>query len=241
MPGNRRGVYADVEFCIDHLQCFRAVDFIGGMTGALFYDQSMGIAIALFASLAVSMIVLPVYFKVLYQKVHKRKLEKGEALVADDEKNVTKTNRAILRWYEKTQSWMFAHLRLCLFLFLLSAPGLVVMFLISEKRQMPEVSYTDAIMYVDWNAGISVQENDRRISQVLEHCKKGVEATTSMVGTQDFCCSIPKTLPLPRHWCILSVSRWMSSCKPRSDCSRMWLRLIPMRLSRSLLRATCSI
>lgn len=102
--------------------------FIGGMTGALFYDQSMGIAIALFASLAVSMIVLPVYFKVLYQKVHKRKLEKGEALVADDEKNVTKTNLAILRWYEKTQSWMFAHLRLCLFLFLLSAPGLVVMF-----------------------------------------------------------------------------------------------------------------
>lgn len=51
---------------------------------------------------------------------------------------------------------------------------------------MPEVSYTDAIMYVDWNAGISVQENDRRISQVLEHCKKGVEATNSMVGTQDF-------------------------------------------------------
>lgn len=38
------------------------------MTGALFYDQSMGIAIALFASLAVSMIVLPVYFKVLYQR-----------------------------------------------------------------------------------------------------------------------------------------------------------------------------
>lgn len=31
--------------------------------------------------------MLPVYFKVLYQKVHKRKLEKGEALVADDEKN----------------------------------------------------------------------------------------------------------------------------------------------------------
>lgn len=187
------------------------------------------------------MIVLPVYFKVLYQQVHKRKLEGGDLQNSDDEKNVTKTNRAILRWYEKTQSWMFAHLRLCLFLFLLSAPGLVAMFLISEKRQMPEVSYTDAIMYVDWNSGISVQENDRRISQVLEHCKKGVEATTSMVGTQDFCCSIPKTLPLPRHWCILSVSRWMSSCKPRSDCSRMWLRLIPMRLSRSLLRATCSI
>lgn len=153
---------------------FLPLIFVGGIAGALFFDQSMGIAFALFASLGVAMIVLPVYFRALYVR-RKKALEK-----------VVTEKKTIMRWYEEGEMWMFRHVKTCLFLFLLTLPGLILLFLISEKRMMPEIDYTDGIMYVDWNAGISVQENDRRISEALAQEKNRLETTTSMVGTQDF-------------------------------------------------------
>ena len=42
--------------------------FLSGIAGALFYDQAMGVTIALFASLFVAVLVIPVYFMVLYRK-----------------------------------------------------------------------------------------------------------------------------------------------------------------------------
>ena len=81
---------------------------------------------------------------------------------------------------------MFAHLRLCLFLFLMTIPGLMLVFMISERRQMPEIGYSDGIMYVDWNANISVEENDRRMGEVLRLCDDQTQTYTSMVGSQDF-------------------------------------------------------
>ncbi len=155
---------------------FLPLIFVGGMAGALFFDQSMGITIALFASLLVAMVVLPVYFRALHAK-RNHKIEKAKRGDA---------NRKIFQIYEKIQGWMFRHLRLCLFVFMMSIPGVVLIYWLSEKRQMPEVDYTDGIMYVDWNAGISVTENDRRISRILEQHSQDLESTTSMVGTQDF-------------------------------------------------------
>lgn len=160
--------------------------FIGGMAGALFFDQSMGITIALFASLLVAMIVLPVYFRALYVKVHGKRHEEQERVTPSKRVTEVVGHRLIFAWYEKTQAWMFRHWRLCIFLFLLSIPGLVGMYFVQEKRQMPEVRYTDAIMYVDWNTNISVQENDARVLEVLEKCKDVLVTTTAMVGTQDF-------------------------------------------------------
>ncbi len=158
---------------------FLPLIFIGGMAGALFYDQSVGISISLFASLAVSVLVLPVYFFVLYKRVHKRK-------DPSDGYEVTKVNATMCRWHEVIQKWMFAHRRLCMIVFLSCIPGVLLIYLISEKQQIPKISYTDAIMYVDWNAGISVEENDRRIGAVMSESKAQIETFTSMCGTQDF-------------------------------------------------------
>lgn len=157
---------------------FLPLIFAGGMAGALFFDQSMGITIALFASLAIAMIVLPVYFRVLYAKIHSNGKSKQELVLPP--------NKLIFSWYEKTQDWMFRHIRLCLGLFALSFPGLTGIYMVSEKRQMPKVDYTDAMMYVDWNSGLSVAENDKRITEALKPHRDDLITTTSMAGTQDF-------------------------------------------------------
>lgn len=163
---------------------FLPLIFIGGMAGALFFDQSMGITIALFASLLVSLVVLPIYYKVLFSKIQNHPNVSQTERIKGME--VTMTHRHIVGWYEWTQKWMFKHIRLCLGVFLLSLPGVIAIYFLSEKRQMPEISYTDAIMYVDWNSSISVQENDARIQKFLSHFKGQVETYTSMVGAQDF-------------------------------------------------------
>ncbi len=150
--------------------------FVGGMAGALFFDQSMGITIALFSSLLVAMVVLPVYFRQLHRKFHAT--DSGEETVSQ--------HRLVVGWYERVQAWMFRHLRFCLIFFLLAIPGAVCVYLVSEKRLMPAIDYTDGIMYVDWNAGISVAENDKRITNVLDKFKGRLETSTSMVGAQDF-------------------------------------------------------
>lgn len=157
--------------------------FVGGMAGALFFDQSMGITIALFASLAVSVVVLPIYFNVVYRRVHRK--DKGCKAQPEDSRP-PKMNTAIYRWHERVQSWMFNHRRLCMAAYMLCLPGLVLMYMLSEKRQIPEITYTDAIMYVDWNAGISVDENDRRVADAINGSKARLETTTSMCGSQDF-------------------------------------------------------
>lgn len=163
---------------------FLPLIFIGGMAGALFFDQSMGITIALFASLLVSLVVLPIYYKVIFSKVqHRQDFSSGQCA-----KEITGTmeHKHMMGWYERTQAWLFNHIRLCLGVFLLSIPGTFGIFFLSEKRQMPEISYTDAIMYVDWNRSISIQENDTRVQDLMNHFKDQMETTTSMVGTQDF-------------------------------------------------------
>ena len=69
--------------------------FLSGTAGALFFDQAMGITIALFCSLAVASIVVPVYFRLLY-----RRKEFGSR---------AKENRMIMRWYEKGIKFTFRY------------------------------------------------------------------------------------------------------------------------------------
>lgn len=159
--------------------------FISGMAGALFYDQSMGVTLALFASLIVAMVVLPVYFCVLYKKVHARPASPSR--YGSRHSSWTQHgHRPIFRWYERTQAWMFRHARLCIALFCLAVPGIVLLFFAADKRQLPTLDYSDAILHIDWNAGISVEENDRRLCELMDRHTKDIEATTTMAGMQDF-------------------------------------------------------
>ena len=48
---------------------FLPLIFLSGTAGALFYDQAMAVTIALFASLLVAVLVLPVYFYLMYKKL----------------------------------------------------------------------------------------------------------------------------------------------------------------------------
>lgn len=163
--------------------------FLSGTAGALFFDQAMGITIALFCSLAVASIVVPVYFRLLY-----RRKEFGSR---------AKENRMIMRWYEKGIRFTFRNGRKMILAF----AGCIVMILavspMIRKERMPVLPHDDAIVTIDWNAGITPEENDRRVKEVLKAAGKYVTSFTTMVGGQDFILSHTKNITSSEAVCYI--------------------------------------
>lgn len=163
--------------------------FLSGTAGALFFDQAMGITIALFCSLAVASIVVPVYFRSLY-----RRKEFGSR---------AKENRMIMRWYEKGIRFTFRNGRKMILAF----AGCIVLILavspMIRKERMPVLPHDDAIVTIDWNAGITPEENDRRVKEVLKAAGKYVTSFTTMVGGQDFILSHTRNITSSEAVCYI--------------------------------------
>ena len=153
---------------------FLPLIFLSGTAGALFYDQAMGITTALFASLLVATVVIPVYYMVLHKKGEKVKGLKGEKVSGG------------VKYYEAVLKWMLRHTRLVLALFVTSIPLMGFLVLHIEKERMPGLTQEDTLLTIDWNSNISAQENDRRIAGMMGAIKEDVQTSTSMIGAQEF-------------------------------------------------------
>lgn len=150
--------------------------FLSGVAGALFYDQAMAVAISLFSSLMVSVLVIPVFYFLLYRKKSSRTGMSG----------LKGENRRLFILYDRIHAHVFQHSKLYLVISLLCIPCSILLFFQLDKERMPYIAPEDAIVTIDWNSGISAQENDRRMLRLLESCKDKIEASTVMVGVQEF-------------------------------------------------------
>ena len=157
--------------------------FLSGMAGALFYDQAMGVTIALFASLVVASVVIPVYFHSIYC----RRSDGGPSRAETVPQTESRWEERLLgRPYERVMNWVLRHAGKCLLAALCIIPATVYILKEIEKERMPHVRQSDTLMAIDWNDGISTQENDRRTKLLMEELGDAVKTSTSMVGTQEF-------------------------------------------------------
>ncbi len=157
--------------------------FLSGTAGALFYDQAMGITTSLFASLAVATLVIPVYFYVLFSSKHKA----HHPPTADNQ-------TWLFKWYEKTMRFVLRHQKTALAGFVVIIAAIIIVYPHLKKERLPEMDYTDALLTIDWNEGISVDENDRRCSLLIKSVEDKVETSTSLIGTQEFILSHTKDM-----------------------------------------------
>ena len=169
--------------------------FLSGTAGALFYDQAMGISIALFCSLAVAALVVPVYYFLLCKK-HEM-LSKKKSTIAD------KLNIRLTRYYESGMRYTLRHSKQMLAFFSICIVAIVVLFPYLRKERMPEIAHDDALITIDWNAGITPEENNRRMVKLLKDVKPFVETSTTMVGGQDFILSHTKNITSSEAVCYL--------------------------------------
>ena len=169
--------------------------FLSGTAGALFYDQAMGISIALFCSLAVAALVVPVYYFLLCKK------DKSQR--SKDEGQIKKINIWLTCYYEKGMRFTLRHARQMLVGFSICIVAIIILFPFLRKERMPEIAHDDALVTIDWNAGITPEENNRRMSELLKDVKPIIETSTSMVGGQDFILSHTKNITSSEAVCYL--------------------------------------
>lgn len=145
--------------------------FLSGTAGELFYDQAMAVSIALFASLLVAVTVIPVYFRLFYKR-----------LMAD----ASKEPELFMSSYSSVLGFTLRHSRWVLGGFVLCLVCAVFLFESLSKERLPDVPHEDTMMSIDWNLGISEQENDRRLADLLIHADSTLRTSTTMVGAQTF-------------------------------------------------------
>ncbi len=155
--------------------------FLSGTAGALFYDQAMGVTMTLFTSLVVASLVVPVFYYALFKK---------RPFVQPQPR---KAEKILFRLYEPAMRWTLRHGKWYMRGFVGCIILIVVLFPLMEKERMPYIEHSDAMMTIDWNAGISVEENDRRTQELLAIAKRSIEST-SMIGTQEFMLSHTKDI-----------------------------------------------
>ena len=151
--------------------------FLSGISGALFFDQAVAIAIGLGVSLAVSILVLPPLYKLIYPKKRITKLISSQFTV----KNGISTFI-----YEKGLGIIFRYP----FVFLLSLLLITALgfWLSSNMRiqRLPEVQQRELILHLDWNEPIHLEESQKRVNSLLTHLAPFWKHSDTQIGIQQF-------------------------------------------------------
>lgn len=151
--------------------------FLSGIAGALFYDQAMAIAIGLIISFIVSITLIPTLFKLVQGKKH-RHTEIGflKRVKLFDLENS----------YHKGFDFVFRHQWGTLVVVLLILGGGYFAFSAIDKRQLPVLPQNETILAIDWNENIHVDENRRRIKQLIQVAGSKVQQSNAFIGEQQF-------------------------------------------------------
>ncbi|CAA0152149.1 conserved membrane hypothetical protein [Tenacibaculum maritimum] len=148
--------------------------FLSGITGALFYDQALAVTIGLFSSLLVSILLIPVIYKQLKNKSFK--VEKWFQFEVK--------TQYIENWYEKGYDFFFKRKGIVYGISILFTFLAIVLLMIMPYSQLPKTNQNEAILNIDWNENITVDENQKRLTVLFKG--KNIQTIFSQIGEQQF-------------------------------------------------------
>ncbi len=151
--------------------------FLSGIAGALFFDQAMAVALTLFSSLAVSVLVIPVFYYLFYRRDASFTRNRFLSRLSPDRITV---------WYERWLKWLFRHRPVMWTIFAVAVAGIVVVFAVIGKERLPALSHDDSVVRVSWNRRVTVEENRRRCEALVSDLGDLVLRSTVMAGVQQF-------------------------------------------------------
>ena len=152
--------------------------FLNGLAGELFYDQAISLSVVLLVSWLVTVTVIPVYYWALYRRLPAFRPNQFLSKIQ---------LRGGMRIYDAGVNWFLSHKYLVcwtlpLFCIVIAAVCLAYM----PRQKIPDITYTDAILNLDWNEHISVEQNRSRVLELENTVLGECEQTSAMVGVQQF-------------------------------------------------------
>ena len=151
--------------------------FLNGLAGQLFYDQAIAVTTVLLVSYAVTVVVLPVYYWALYKKLPAFRPSPFLERFRFD---------GAMRLYDRTVTWCLSHKWIAWALPLGCAALTAVCVWGMRKEKLPPITYTDAILQIDWNEHITLDENRARIIALEQAVADASQQTTALVCVQQF-------------------------------------------------------
>ncbi|MRX70071.1 Multidrug efflux pump subunit AcrB [Flavobacterium resistens] len=158
---------------------FLPLSFLSGISGALFYDQAMAITIGLFVSLIVSVCLVPLLYRLFHLKESGKKNKIDRFLERTNTLDYAELYEKGFRFVMKEQKKCWA---ICILLLVIG----VVLFRTLPKTRMPYLTKTEMVLKIDWNKQIDVEENKKRVLELLQPLKKELLNYTALVGSQQF-------------------------------------------------------
>jgi len=151
--------------------------FIDGLAGSLFFDQAATITVVLLVSYLLTITVLPVYYWCFYRKLPQ--FTPSPFLSRLEFKGAAGAYDRIVSWF-LGRRWTVWALPLC------SAVVMAACITFMHKEKLPPINYTDAVVELDWNEHLNLDENRRRTSALMAEVSDDCVQTTAFVGVQQF-------------------------------------------------------
>lgn len=151
--------------------------FLNGLAGDLFFDQAITVTVLLLVSYLVTVVLLPVYYWVLYKRSDSFQPNKVLSRIQC---------KSAVRIYDGGVNFFLHHHLISWVVPLLCVMLTGVCLVFMPKTKLPPISYSDAILRIDWNDHISLDENRSRIIQLEEYASASSSQVSSMVGVQQF-------------------------------------------------------
>lgn len=174
--GEVRG--ALISSVLTTLAVFVPLIFLSGVSGVLFFDQAVSVGIILSVSLGVSFVLLPLLYRLFFEKKK------------DFKKEDSRFFKSIIRGFEKSHHWSFQNKGLSFFLIILIIPlGLWAIWNM-EQKGLPEITRTDAVVEINWNEPIDVIENAKRSQEILSAISEELQFSETDAGIPQYLLSL---------------------------------------------------
>lgn len=95
-------------------------------------------------------------------------------------------NEWLESFYDKGIDWVFSHKKLCVAGTLATLPLCVFLFYVMEKERMPQIDQNELVARIEWNENIHVDENNRRVDDLMKQVDDRVTEHAAYVGMQDY-------------------------------------------------------
>ncbi|HBB90260.1 MAG TPA: cation transporter [Bacteroidales bacterium] len=151
--------------------------FLSGISGALFYDQAIAVAIGLTSSFLVSITLIPTLFRLFF--VRNPKAANNSFLSRINKIDYEKA-------YEQSFSHVFKYRAIYLTVFVLLLLVTYPLYRIIGVSQFPEMDQTEVVTVLDWNEPVHVEENARRVESLMQSLPDSILQFSGMVGEQQF-------------------------------------------------------
>ena len=125
----------------------------------------------------VAFIFLPMLYHFFFRK-------KSEKAVTDED---SRFFLGILRGYKSLYKKIFSQRKLSFGIFLLLIPAGLGLAYLLETRGLPPIEKFDAVVSIDWNEPIGVEQNKDRVMSLLNSLEGAYLKSESDIGVRQFC------------------------------------------------------